>query len=69
MIETKKQYEFLADLVPYGNEWRETIEALREVARGAKSLRDVWGNDVGDYGFDVEIANALDALPSWITEE
>ena len=67
MIETKEQYEFLADVVPYGKEWRETIEALREVARAANLV--INGKMAGKTVAEVRMKQAVASLPDWLTRE
>jgi len=37
----------------------ESRKALLRVARGAKALREVWGHGIGDYGFPIELEEAL----------
>ncbi len=67
MIDTKEQYEKQMEVIEEylgtpGVDARETIEALREVAREANSIyRD-------DGGATLTLAEALDALPDWLTE-
>ena len=78
MIDTKEEYERLQfevqqlgyiALEDSGVEIIETIEALREVARGADEVRYAWSADIGDYGFSEKLDTALKALPNWIVED
>ena len=77
MIETKEQYErAMGKRIPLGlgttipvdmmDDIKETIEALREVAREANLV--VNGKMVGKTVAEVRMKQALAALPDWITE-
>lgn len=80
MIETKEQYEQIRDL-KYPNaraatihirQLTRTIEALREVARGADCYHGYHGsaNESGVLTVETcQICRALDALPDWIIED
>ena len=71
MIETKEQYEEIMRHTPFyeGGETgavRETIEALREVAK----LLHYSPKHGGSVTFnDKELGKALDALPDWLKED
>ena len=81
MIETKEQYEELRGAISYvaaGHYqdeeiagWLErqveTIEALREVARGANQQR--WISVTHPQLWNEELGDALDALPNWLKGE
>ena len=65
MIDTKEQYEerleMWREVYPSFVDLPETIEALREVARASKAVRD-------ESSAATWLNIALDALPDWLTE-
>ena len=78
MIETKEQYEDFVGAVAKFPSLRvheadlqrliETIEALREVARAADHLVFHTEGDEEETAGEAAVANALQALPDWLTE-
>ena len=54
------------NMITQGKQLIETIEALRKVARAAKSAQRMWQEEYG--AANVVLQRALNAIPDWIKE-